>query len=172
MMCYYLNVHFQGRRVNTQCTAISSFDRMASDYTHDQFFNMPLTLGACNNPDGYDVREYVIYFVSYWTSYRCRVSTTAAASPWVQYPLQLQMQFLNDCANISQWSYHNSSWGMKAPKPRNSARNGTVANRVPPGDIWRSIGSRPMHLSHFHVRGDRVYNILILCSILRRRVSI
>ena len=74
-------VHCCTYELNTQYTASPSFDGMAIDCPHDEFFDMPLTPGACNNSTGYDVREYVIYFLPCSTSYRRRVSTVAVAYP-------------------------------------------------------------------------------------------
>ena len=73
--------HYCTYALNTLCTASTSLDRMANDCTHDEFFDLPLTLVARNNPAGYDVREYMICFLSCSTSYRRRVSATAAAFP-------------------------------------------------------------------------------------------
>jgi hypothetical protein len=43
---------------DTQCTAWLSCDRMAMAYTHDEYCDMLLTLGACNSPAGTAAREY------------------------------------------------------------------------------------------------------------------
>jgi hypothetical protein len=51
--------------LNTQCTASPSLDRIANDCTHNEFFNLPLTLGAYNNPAGYDVNEYIFSIMLY-----------------------------------------------------------------------------------------------------------
>jgi hypothetical protein len=47
---------------DTQCTAGLSCDRMIMEYTHDEYCEMLLTLGACNSRAGTAAREYALRY--------------------------------------------------------------------------------------------------------------
>jgi hypothetical protein len=47
---------------DTQCIAGLSCDRMIMEYTHDEYCDMLLTLGACNSRAGTAVREYALRY--------------------------------------------------------------------------------------------------------------
>jgi hypothetical protein len=47
---------------DTQCTAGLSCDRMITEYTHDEYCDMLLTLGACNSRAGTAAREYALRY--------------------------------------------------------------------------------------------------------------
>jgi hypothetical protein len=101
---------------DTQCTAGLSCDRIIMEYTHDEYWDMLLTVSACNSRAGTAAWAYVLCHL-----WQCHPDANVFRR-LEQHPCETGSVTLNgtcqyrsptDCTDIGQWR-HNCSCGTRA----------------------------------------------------------